>query len=60
MTTAPEILALQHANTACRTHQEALVEAFNDLGQRSLAAADMERLSKADRLSRPRRDARRA
>ena len=49
MTAAPEILALQHAHTACRMHQDALGEALNDFGQRSLAAADMERLTKEDR-----------
>lgn len=47
--TAPEIHALQHAYTACLTHEEALREALHDLDQRGLTAADLERLSKEDR-----------
>lgn len=47
--TAPEIHALQHAYTACLAHEEALREAFHDLDQRSLTAADLERLSREDR-----------
>lgn len=46
---APEIHALQHACTVCLTHEEALREALHDLGQRSLTAADLGRLSKEDR-----------
>jgi hypothetical protein len=45
----PETLALQHANTTCRTHREALLEALEDLHQRNLSAADLERLNKEDR-----------
>jgi hypothetical protein len=49
VTDAPELFALQQAANTCRVHRQALEEALSDLGQRALAAADLDRLSKDDR-----------
>ena len=49
MNHTPEMLALQQVVATCQTHHQALGEALEDLRQRALNAAELERLSKEDR-----------
>lgn len=51
MTNTPEILSLLHALDTCLGHGQALQEALDDLGQRSMGAddLDLEHLTKEDR-----------
>jgi hypothetical protein len=49
MSRTPEMLALQQVVATCRTHHQALGEALEDLRQRALNAAELERLCKEDR-----------
>lgn len=49
MNHTPEMLALHQAIATCRTHQQALGEALEDLRQRALTVSELERLSKEDR-----------
>ena len=49
MTLSVEQTALRHAHQLCLGHRDALLDALTDLDQRSLAAADLERLSPPDR-----------
>lgn len=49
MTLDAEKAALQHALDLCRGHGSALGEALADIGQRAWSAAELDRLSKADR-----------
>lgn len=46
---AAEYLALQQAHATCKTHAAALGDALDDLAQRNLFAADLDRLNKEDR-----------
>ena len=49
MTTSPEQLALQHIQTVCQGHADALTEALQDMQLRALGAEDYTHLNKDDR-----------
>ena len=49
MNNTPEQLALQHIQTVCQGHAEALSDALQDMQLRALSVDDYSHLSKADR-----------
>lgn len=49
MKNTPEQLALQHTQTVCQGHAEALSEALQDMQLRALSADDYSHMSKSDR-----------
>ncbi|MGB4359443.1 MAG: hypothetical protein WBJ19_03390 [Rhodoferax sp.] len=49
MKNTPEQLALQHIQTVCQGHAEALSEALQDMQLRALSADDYSHMSKSDR-----------
>jgi hypothetical protein len=49
MKNSPEQLALQHIQTVCQGHAEALSEALQDMQLRALSADDYSHMSKSDR-----------
>ena len=49
MTTSPEQLALQHIQTVCQGHADALSEALQDMQLRALGTEDHTHLNKDDR-----------
>ena len=49
MTTSPDQLALQHIQTVCKGHAEALSEALQDMQLRALGTEDYMHLNKDDR-----------
>lgn len=49
MKNSPEKLALQHIQTVCQGHAEALSEALQDMQLRALSVDDYSHMSKADR-----------
>jgi len=49
MINSPEQLALQHIQTVCQGHADALSDALQDMQLRALSVDDYSHLSKADR-----------